>query len=66
MNNPNDPKETIADDRFYKLPDLDGEEPDIAITEPAYPKLCPHGNEWHLCNACMELGDFMYDCNREG
>jgi hypothetical protein len=30
-----------------------------------YPKKCPHGEDWHECNACMVQSDFAYDAARE-
>ena len=39
--------------------------PDDYAFEPECPELCPHGREWHECNACMAIGDFLADCARE-
>jgi hypothetical protein len=32
---------------------------------PEPPALCPHGNDWAECNACMIAGDLAYDAARE-
>lgn len=32
---------------------------------PMAPKLCPHGQEWAECNACMIAGDLAFDAARE-
>ena len=29
------------------------------------PARCPHGEEWHECNACMIAGDLEFDAARE-
>lgn len=29
------------------------------------PEKCPHGNEWHQCDACDHLSDLAYDAARE-
>lgn len=29
------------------------------------PERCPHGNEWHACDACDHLSDLAYDAARE-
>jgi hypothetical protein len=32
---------------------------------PMFPKHCPHGKEWHECDACMFAADLAYNAARE-
>lgn len=44
-----------------------GPEPVVELPDDYFkgPEKCPHGNEWHNCDACDHASDIAYDTARE-
>ena len=58
---PDDDIDWPADGPDYGPEDIDS----VDLAPISELPLCPHGNEWGECQACMVAGDLEFDARRE-